>query len=250
MGKTPSKDLCNYDKSFVVSSYINYQRKRKKVIISKDLTNIITMYYSFNYNPKFDRQNHGEFLKFINDKHIAKVDRPDCWSEADRGLNICSTCIFDKCVTSEICNKFDVAFKLGTMKPIQPSQDSLPPFYIGYVTSIHDIKCWNYGLGEGKNRHSCLGIYINERPTMTVERGMSRDETKLKYPLHCQKTGCYYQNGDIFMLSFDFINDCIKIYHNNVYADKITLEGNKSIIPGVSIWNYSAYVEIVYFNLS
>ena len=51
------------------------------------------------------------------------------------------------------------------------------------------------------------------------------------------KSSCNFKNGDTFTLSFNFNKDYFQIYHNDKAADKISLNGNKTVIPGISIMN-------------
>ena len=54
-----------------------------------------------------------------------------------------------------------------------------------------------------------------------------------------------FKNNDIFGISFNFINDDIQLYHNNVKADKLSLNGNKNVIFAVSLCDPDDIIEIL-----
>ena len=55
--------------------------------------------------------------------------------------------------------------------------------------------------------------------------------------------------GDIIKLSFDFENDTLQIYHNNNYIKQVSLNGDKSILPGISLLNILDSIQIGNYNL-
>ena len=59
------------------------------------------------------------------------------------------------------------------------------------------------------------------------------------------KSTTNFQNGDIFGMSFDFKNDSLQLYHNNNKADKISLYGDKTAIPALSLTNKHDEIEIL-----
>lgn len=224
----------HYNKECVVSRFITKHNKSAKTFIPREITTIIALYYSFNFSVKFNRSEHGKYLTFLTNTKIQKLDHGNRFRINKHG---CSTCLLDTMITAKMCNKFAVDFKLS-------KANDASSFFIGYVTSQGCIKNWNHGLGEGDNKYSTFGLYINHRTTMKLSV-YSLNREVIKYPTECYKTNSYFKDGDVFTMMFDFMNDCIEIYHNYRYADRISLQGHKSLIPGVSIWNLNASVEIV-----
>ena len=53
-----------------------------------------------------------------------------------------------------------------------------------------------------------------------------------------------FKNGDDIKLLFDFVNDEWSIYHNNVEIYKTSLNGNKSILPGISLLRNGETIQI------
>ena len=228
------KSQHNYFKQCIVYGYIN---KTYKSNMPRDIADVITHYYQYDCKPKFYRDKHGKYLSFVSDTKIMKTQQPD--GEYLR----CSIGLMDKCITNKMCDKFQIDFKIDF-----PKYNISSSLHIGYASSFKDVIHWNDALGELDNGDigKTYGIYINGRSTMTLHKtwGLPLPEM-LKYPPQCYKSKTYFQNGDIFTLSFDFVKDCIDIYHNYRYADTTPLDGRKSIIPGVSVWDYQDSIEIV-----
>ena len=64
----------------------------------------------------------------------------------------------------------------------------------------------------------------------------------LKWKLPSNKT---FKSGDIFSLKFNFKENSIQIYYNGKKTDKISLNGDKSIIPAISLKYTNDAIQII-----
>ena len=113
-----------------------------KILIPKEITNIILLYYCIKL--EFYTKQHGPSLQFINEKTVKMNENCNSGSP--------STCLFGADgVTNKDCNKYDVTFKITSEKP---------NFLMGYTTSIDGIKDWNDCLGLDENYGTSVGFWI------------------------------------------------------------------------------------------
>ena len=145
-------------------------------------------------------------------------------------LNEAATCLYGDIVTNKMCKKYTVYFK-----------SNASPFLFGYVyiSSFNEFKDWNRYLGHGENVSYSVGILAaNQYRDFTL---FTKDISKiLKY-----ESKENFKIGDIYGLSFDFVNDDIQIIHNGVNADKLQLKGRKSIIFAISLQKKNDFIHIL-----
>ena len=112
-------------------------------------------------------------------------------------------------------------------------------------TDKYMIKNWNQSLGADNNKNSSVGIlassYLSSRFSLFDRNNKCKE---LKY-----KSSIKFKCGDIFDLTFDFVQNKISIYHNNNFAVDISLNGNKSVIFAVSLKSRDASIEILNYEL-
>ena len=174
------------------------------------LINIILWYYYDNFI--FDEEkNNANNIKIINNGKIMKKIKYD-----GRASNI----IFGDEISYENCNKFNISIKW--------KKCIYGYFYFGFITSTinESIKCWNWNLGEGQNKENTVGILVDKYEKNFYLSDKNNHYKQLKE--YTSKKN--FSQGDIFGLKFDFINNKISIYHNNVYTTNISLNNIKKII--------------------
>ena len=144
-----------------------------------------------------------------------------------------STCLFGEPITDKICNKYDIYFKLACSSP-------LDDFFIGFATSVDDIKNWDNALGYGDNKKYSVGINIQ-----LMEDKFVLDDATFTYKSLDWRSKSMFESSDVFGLSFDFIHDEYQIYYNDIKADKLSLKGKKTIIPGISLSAQNDSVQVL-----
>ena len=54
-----------------------------------------------------------------------------------------------------------------------------------------------------------------------------------------------FKSNDIFALSFNFINNTLIIFHNNIKADTVSLHYNRKITPAFSLYGKYTEIEVI-----
>ena len=182
---------------------------------------IILLY--FYDNMKFNGQYHGDNLQFINDTTIKKINN-----------DIVSCCIFGETISNDICNKFSLYIKW---------KKCCAPFAFGYINSTikESIKDWNYLLGSGVNKQHGTAIIVRKSQTLRV---CDKDG----YRELDNKTRTVCKEGDIFTLSFDFINNKSIIYHNGIEIDKLSFKKEEKLTPAFVFDPKGDEIEITKWN--
>ena len=193
----------------------------RKIIPIKDIIYIILFYYFDGY--KFDDKYCSLSCMDILDNGTTIKNKNSSWN----------TCIFGGEISSKQCNKFTIYVKWKKLTSY---------FYLGYIfdTKISTLKLVQsngLGLGEGNHKSYSVGLFTQSKQFGLYD--INNRNTKLNYTAKEQ-----FKSGDIFKLCFDFINDEWSIYHNDIYADKLSLNGCKKIIPAISIFCKDEAIQI------
>ena len=115
--------------------------------------------------------------------------------------------------------------------------------FVGYAISKDGIKNFNTGLGCDENSNSSVGIYAHSNYkslSLFDDKHIAHDLISTQKP----------NNGSIIILSFDFNNNILMIYHNSMKGGEISLNGHKSIIPGVSLCYDGDSIDIIKCKIS
>ena len=120
---------------------------------------------------------------------------------------------------------------------------------MGYIKSMNVIN-------NGFNLNDCLGnkqkkisagisISPSQWPSGMIISDINNDRAPLNY---ANTSLTKFKSGDKLKLVFDFLINIIQIYHNNNFIDKVSLNGNKCVIPGVSLCRPGYSVKIGKYN--
>ena len=180
------------------------------------------------------KKNHGQELKFLSDTEVTvgeKVkDRQYEWL----------TCVFDSVISSDICNKFNMTFKIKSFGKAFGAAATLrttPDFYIGYTekeTLEESIKNWDYQLGESDNASTTSSWCFSEQAIYHSGDGDHFRRVK----------DASFAVGDSLKIAFDFIGKNVKIYHNDIEGDRRELTTDKVWI-GLSLVYPQETVEMI-----
>ena len=199
----------------IVFGYVNNYNNNNKIKcinIPIVIIHIILFYYYDNF--KFNKDIHGDNIKFISNK-IVKINKNNhCWS----------TCIFGKTILNKDCNKFTIHLKWKKASC----------FFIGFITSKIEksIKNWNEPFCHITNCKNFIGIQVNE---YCVQFDLS-DEYNHEKTLNYQSKQPFNDN-DTFIFIYNFILNKLTIYHNNKIADIISINYHyKQITPIFSLY--------------
>ena len=169
-----------------------------------------------------DIKNHGNGLIFSNnDKNVKQT------------INAWSTCVLINDININDCNKFNIHIKYV----------KTGAFQMGYIiNTINSIKNWNRETGCGSNTENSVGIYVyHYRDTFTLyDKNDCAGLQTLNY-----KSPKFFAINDIFILSFDFIENTLTIYHNDNKCDTIELQKHTKIIPAFSLYYPGTQIEIL-----
>eukprot|EP01084_Bolivina_argentea_P039296 72626_1 len=189
------------------------------------INGIISIYFTY-FIPEFDQTKHGRNLIFPSNRVVKKY----------RHSTFCN-CVFGTPVSNSVCNKFNIYVKILSMSHTNG-------FMMGYVRSKQCIKDWNQRLGIFDNKYSSTGIQVmvGKKDQNLYLYNSLHEHGSLRYKAK-------FSIGHILILSFDFKDDCLQIYHNNIPACKICLQTklNKQqrILPAFSFYEQDDSIEIV-----
>ena len=198
----------------------------QKIDIPTDIINIILFYYYIYF--EFYKQQHGKGLVFINDK-IVKMNVYNSMG---------STCLFGELISTKICKKYQIHFQL--LKEGISSHYFSFGLMFGYAESKNSIKDWNNCIGNKTNREQSTGFYVGSSFTDFAVYDKNNVSKVLQY-----KSTSKFMINDVFGLEYDFINDEIQIYHNYNKADKLSLNGIKSLITAISLFDKKTSIKIL-----
>ena len=144
-----------------------------------------------------------------------------------------STCSFEQDIDGTLFNKFMIHFRY--LSSSRPSN-----IMIGYSTSIDYIENWNRPIGFGMNKSCSVCIWLNGKTCITWGHNINN------YGSLSYRPQTNFQSGDIFTLSFDFVNDCVEFYHNDNKAPGIiSFNGAKCIIPAISLIDKGDSIQVI-----
>ena len=191
------------------------------------IMNIILFYYFDGY--KFDE-------KYFRVKNIILTNHGKTIHTSYASWN---TCILNDKISNKKCDKFTLHLRWNEITSY---------CYIGYVykTEAHilaTMKLNGLGLGEGDHRGYSVGIFVQGTDFMLYDQ--DNKNKKLNY-----RPSQVFKNGDTFRLCFDFKNDSWTIYHNDCYAVQLSMNGYKTIIPGISVFCMDEEIEILKWSFS
>eukprot|EP01084_Bolivina_argentea_P152385 265836_1 len=192
--------------------------------IPKGIYDISFEYYHIGniFNEEYDST---RGLKFnINGRSVEK----------DTG-SLFATAIFDNEITSDMCNQYDVHIK-WTHK--------VTDFYMGYINI--STKEW---ITKGLSKHS-IGSYTNAEYSVGCHVYVGCNDFMIYNKDHPQGhcSSCVdgnFDEGDIFIMSFNFKKDTFVIYWNGKKAHSMSLNGAKMVIPAFSLYRRGEEIEIL-----
>ena len=114
--------------------------------------------------------------------------------------------------------------------------------FFGYTTSKNKITNFEQGMGYSGNAKLSVGFYAHSNYqyfTLFDNKVQAQQLLTTKKPT----------NGSVVRLSFHFKNDNLTAYHDDKKAGETSLNGNKSVIPGVSLCNKDDSIEIIKYEL-
>ena len=154
----------------------------------------------------------GPGIEFISERIVKK-------SVCDNGW---STCVLGYKISKDLCNKFDITFRLNSFGSTDEDDYNYPYFYLGFVTgkSIKkSIKKWNQAIGHGSNtatRGWCISINKIYSVGFFNSGILDRDGKR-----------CQFAVGDIFRISFDFEYKQVALFYNDQQVDLRKLKTKK-----------------------
>ena len=146
--------------------------------------------------------------------------------------------------TDKICNKFELKFRIEF-------QDYLFCEF-GYLSSSESLKRFKYqGFGEGSDKnHDNVSVgLILRRNVLEYHDDRGGDWTKQDERELNGDSLNKFKSCDIIKLVFDFVGDLLEIYQGCNVLDKVSLKGDKSIIPGVGLQLEDDSIELLECNL-
>eukprot|EP01084_Bolivina_argentea_P249901 418500_1 len=193
--------------------------------IPVEIINIILLFY-YNAYRKFDVDHCGGDLQIINDTILKKI------AKSTKGYH---SCVFgSELRATQICKQFHIKIKLK-----QPTTS----LYMGFFTCAVNDKTIDYTdcLGRGINQTNSVGILINACFRYFKLSDKSNDYKVLQYIAPNN-----FGEGDTFMLSFDFVENELKIYHNGIQTkDTISIKDYEKITPAFSLRGMNSSIEIL-----
>eukprot|EP01084_Bolivina_argentea_P168125 291636_1 len=127
-----------------------------------------------------------------------------------------STFAFGQPITNEMCNRYDMYVKVNKLKT---------DCFMGFAPSLDSVIDWNQALGYGGNKDSSVGVLANKLSAdfAVYNKDQSHTHTSRPYTGYGPFTKLKglqnnnqqkWDDGSIFVLSFDFLNDDCNIYLN------------------------------------
>eukprot|EP01084_Bolivina_argentea_P054610 100146_1 len=189
------KNIPQYFKD-IVFGYMKIICKKETHIIPSEICNIILQFYYIRL--VFNSQNVGNDLQFYpknNENIVKKITRTDHWS----------TCVFGEEIDNTMCNKFNIYVKY---------KKGCGDFMMGYLTSNieNSVINWNCHLGYYTNKFNSVGYECHSKLNYFI-RHLAGNKKSLSY-----KAPNNFKEGDTFQFSFNFRNNKLIIYHNEIKA--------------------------------
>ena len=165
------------------------------------------------------REQYGEGLKFLSDTEVI-VEKNTSWS----------TCMFENVISNEVCNNFDITFKIISFGDGRKHLD----FVIGYTkenTLEKSITNWKQCLGEGENFSTSRSWAFWNSSLIWAGDFVHEDTIN-------------YSAGDLIKISFDFEAMKVKVYHNDQERDCQDLNTTK-VWVGLSLMYEGCKIEMI-----
>ena len=168
-------------------------------------------YHGITFNTKYQ----SDLFIFTNDNTTVEPNTASAYGYL--------TCFLDDEITDCDCNIFNLYIKwlkggdhflMGYITSTIKEFDSSKSTWLGYKSNNKNT---GYGI--------CLGL--NSKHMWLYDKDEWCKELK--------PSNSEYKIGDTFMLSFDFVNNKLIIYHNKHIVDTLSLHNAKKIIPGLTI---------------
>eukprot|EP01084_Bolivina_argentea_P089835 161989_1 len=190
------------------------------VCVHDNIVSIIA-FYLYYYKPKFDRTIiNRDYIHFISNA-VVTIKKKCYWS----------TLTFGSELNGDVCNKFDIHIRV----------ELIHDFVIGYVKqNVFMNTNTNYFLGKFEES---VGIYINVK-TNTMKLYNTNNETG-KILKHNHK----FKYNDTYVLSINFENDYLELYHKDRQIIQLSLNGCKQLFPAFSLSGKSDLLEVVRWKL-
>jgi len=170
-----------------------------------------------------------------------------------------STFAFGQPITPKISSRYDMYVRVNQLEA---------DCFIGFAGNAQGIKDWNKPPGYGGNKNSSVGVLANKTNNFAVYGGANNENEneneKKEQFIHHQVNQKKWDDGSIFVLSFDFANDHCNIYLNqnkdgvlndhasndqNKLLKSIKLNQRKSVIPSFSLNYEGDSIEVVKWRL-
>eukprot|EP01084_Bolivina_argentea_P088006 158876_1 len=229
----------NQETKYIVFGYTREIHKYFNVPIV--IIHVIVLYYYDDF--KFYTVKHGEDLAFPTDQIVKKeFSVPSIFAHW-------KSCIYGIQINDKQCNVFTVKIKWTTTSAHMG-------FFIGYITSTIDesIKHWNEHIADTEtdpnNAKYSIGIHVYPGGGGGYEQGLycydKNDQSKkLSYaPSNA------FKSGDIFTISFNFMDNQFTIHHNDLIAEILSLNDCKQIALAFSLYDMGDQIEIIKHTLS
>ena len=208
------------------------------VTIPVDIIKLCILFYL--NQMAFYKEMHGDGLEFNDEENIVTFKTK---KQSD------GTCLFGVPVSAEYCDSFNISFKWMKSDNTVSIQRGLYYYNImmGWITNTIDksIGDWNCWLGHSSNEKYSRGIFGGDGySNFYLYKDFPNNAT---YEILSNKV-CSNNNaneGDEFKLSFDFKNDKVLVYRNKVLTTEVSLEGDKQIIPGLSLFYKGQRIKVV-----
>jgi len=212
-GKVNWKTVAALRKDKLIYVYnVNKQKNAQMIYVGISARNDLGKRYNqcsktrkFPFNQvvkQINTTHHGKNLQFDETgKRATKIDQDYQYS----------TFVFGAPITNKMCNRYDMYVKVNKLQK---------DCFIGYAANEQGIKDWNQPFGYGSNKNSSVGVLANKKNMFAV---YNKDHQQfVNLPVAVQKEENEWEDGSIFLLSFDFENDDINIYQNKNEPDQVT----------------------------
>ena len=105
-------------------------------------------------------------------------------------------------------------------------------FFFGYITSsiTESIKSWTGYMGHRMNKENSVGIFVSKSNTYLYIHDKHNDYKNIGPSL-----SNHFKKGDIFKMEFNFTNNEVNLYCNELSVGQIPLKDFQSITAAFSL---------------
>ena len=212
-----------------------------KVLIPSEIIKLCVLFYL--NQMVFYTEKHGDGLEFNDEENtVTWMTQNTEIDESDR------TCLFGVPICAENCDTFDISFKW-----LESENKGNGMMYMGWISNTIDesINNWNLRFGLYANKKYSSGIlggpyYSNFYVYKDFGHKMDTPNNIYKRLNNGMMSWTHNpKEGDGFKLKFDFVNDKVLVYHNNVLITDTSLDGAKEIIPGLSLTYKGQRIKVI-----